>query len=127
MCRVCCKIFLFVLNGCQLLSATPRNILATWRSDLNDTLAKWMERTANPAEHRMPRKEGLHDLVRRFVATYMREAKPDDPGIEPEERVDLLKGTREKWAVIRAAEYYRRDERTIREIIHPSRRTRCRS
>jgi hypothetical protein len=70
-----------------------------------------------------------HDVVRRFVAAYIREADPDTPGTDmsDKERDDLRKGIREKWAVIRAAEYYQCDDRTIREIVHPSRRTRRRS
>jgi hypothetical protein len=93
-------------------------------SDPNDTLAKWMERTPHPAERRMLHREVLHDLIRRYVSLYTREAKPDDPGIEPEERADLLRGIREKWAIRRAAEYFGRDERTVREIINPSKRSR---
>jgi hypothetical protein len=94
----------------------------------NEIWAQALERTRHQVERRMLHKEVLDHLVRRFVDAYMREANPDTPGTDmsDEERDDLRRGIKEKWAVIRAAEYYERDERTIREIMHPSNRSRPR-
>jgi len=60
------------------------------------------------AKSRNTQTEVQHDLVRRFVAAYMREANPDTPGTDmsDRERDDLRKGIRKKWAVIRAADYF---------------------
>ena len=73
-------------------------------------------------------KKELHASIRKFVATYMATADPDNEGdIEPAERRDLKKGVREKWAILRAAEHFGRDERTIREAVKPSRPSRGRT
>jgi hypothetical protein len=101
-------------------------------SDQNDTLDKAKERTRDQVEQRILHKEELHDLIRRFVAIYKDTVNPDnfDGDIEPEGRDDLIRGVtlktdlREKWAVRRAAEHFRRDERTVREALNPSTRSR---
>ena len=77
------------------------------------------------AKRRPTKKEVLHGLIRMSVTSYKQTADPDnfEGDIEPEERKDLIKGShlktdlREKWAVRRAAERFKRDERTIREAI----------
>jgi hypothetical protein len=84
------------------------------------------------AKRRPTKKEVLHGLIRMSVTSYKQTADPDnfEGDIEPEERKDLIKGShlktdlREKWAVRRAAERFKRDERTIREAIKPSARSR---
>jgi hypothetical protein len=89
-----------------------------------------MERTPHPAELRMLHKEVLHDLIRMFVTSYKQTVTPDAPGLSKQEREDIIRGKRlktdlkEKWAVIRAAKHFKRDERTIREVINPSTRSR---
>jgi hypothetical protein len=93
-----------------------------------------LEYARNLMKRRMLRSDELHVLIRKFVATYIATADPKnfDGDIEPGERKDLIRGARlktslrEKWAVLRAAEYFGRDERTIREAIKPSRRSRRR-
>lgn len=101
---------------------------------------KAKERTRDQVEQRILHKEELHDLIRRFVAIYKDTATPDAPlkqteepdaqGLNKEERNDLIRGAnlktdlREKWAVRRAAEHFKRDERTIREALNPSARSR---
>jgi hypothetical protein len=122
-----------VFNGCQLVRLAPRNQNATSMAaepNDNDTLAKALERTRGQVQRRMLHKEVLHDLIRRFVAAYMREAKLDDPGLSKEEREDLIRGKqlkidlKEKWAIRRAEDHFGRDERTIREAINRSKRSR---
>ena len=84
------------------------------------------------AKRRSTRKEVLHGLIRMFVSSYEQTADPDNfwGDIEPEERRDLIRGSRlktdlrEKWAVLRAAKHFKRDDRTIREAINPSSRSR---
>ena len=99
-------------------------------SDPNDTLDKAKERTRQQVERRMLHKEVLHDLIRRFVAAYKQTATPDAPGLDKKEREDLVRGERlkidlkEKWAVLRAAKHFKRDDRTIREALNPSTRSR---
>jgi hypothetical protein len=80
------------------------------------------------AKRRGTRKNVLHDLIRRFVRAYIAEADPDTPDTDmcDEEREDLKNGVREKWAIPRAAEHYRREDRTIREAVNPSKRSRSR-
>ena len=97
--------------------------------DPNDTLAKWKERTPYPARQEL-HKEVLHGLIRMFVGSYKQTATPDTPGLSKQEREDLTRGEhlkinlKEKWATERAAERFERDDRTIREAVNPSARSR---
>jgi len=96
---------------------------------LERTLGKEeLERLRDLVQRRPIHKKELHASICKFVATYMATADPDNEGdIEPAERRDLKKGVREKWAILRAAEHFGRDERTIREAVKPSRRSRGRT
>jgi hypothetical protein len=100
--------------------------------DPNDTLAKWMERTPYPVRRKL-HKEVSHSLIRMFVSSYKHTATADAPNTADmcdREREDLTRGKRlktdlkEKWATTRAAEHFERDDRTIREVINPSARSR---
>jgi hypothetical protein len=96
--------------------------------------AKALDDARKQCQRRMLHKDVLHTLIRKFVAGYIAEANPDTPNtdISPEEREDLIRGAnlkislREKWAVQRAAEQYHRDDRTIREVVKSSKRSRPR-
>jgi hypothetical protein len=98
----------------------------------HEAMAKALERTLDLIKRRMLRSDELHAFIRKFVAAYIATADAEnfDGDIEPGEREDLRRGARlktslrEKWAVLRAAEYFGRDERTIREAVKPSRRSR---
>jgi hypothetical protein len=90
----------------------------------DDTLEKAKERTRHQVERRMLHKQALHDLIRSFVDAYNATATPDAPRLHKGEREDLQKGIREKWAVLRAAKHFKRDERTIREALNSSTRSR---
>jgi hypothetical protein len=106
-----------------------RQYTPTKVGDPNDTLEKWKERTPYPAR-RMLHKEILHGLIRMFVSSYKQTATPGARGLSKQECEELARGTRlktdlkEKWAVERAAERFERDDRTIREAISPSVRSR---
>ena len=99
-----------------------------------EALERTSEYARNLIKRRMPRSNRLHVMIRKFVAAYIATADPEnfEGDIEPGEREDLIRGARlktslrEKWAVLRAAEYFGRDERTIREAVKPSRRSRRR-
>jgi hypothetical protein len=96
--------------------------------------AKALDDARKQCQRRILHREILHFTIRKFVAAYMAEANPDtpNPDISDQERKDLIRGAnlktslREKWAVRRAIEQYQRDDRTIREVVKPSRRSRPR-
>jgi hypothetical protein len=100
----------------------------------DETWEKAREQTRGQVKRRPVHKAELHALIRKFVATYVATADPEnrDGDLEQSEREDLARGARlktslrEKWAITRVAEYFGRDERTIREAVNPSRRSRCR-
>jgi hypothetical protein len=88
------------------------------------------------AKRRSTKKEVRHELIRDFVFWYKHTASPDtfntnsdtpDPDLCDEEREDLRKGVREKWAIHRASEHYGLDDRTIREAVNPSKRSRSKT
>ena len=88
------------------------------------------------AKRRSTKKEVRHELIRDFVFWYNHTASPDtfntnsdtpDPDLCDEEREDLRKGVREKWAIHRASEHYGLDDRTIREAVNPSKRSRSKT
>jgi hypothetical protein len=103
---------------------TPQHV-----GDPNDTLAKWKENTPYPAGRKV-HKEVLHGLIRMFIASYKQTATPAAPRLSKQEREDLIRGEhlktdlKEKWAVERAVEHFERDDRTIREAVNPSARSR---
>jgi hypothetical protein len=143
LCRVWLQHAQLIFKDLQVLSAAPRDMKRDMKNDVKDqdflawakehadheAMAKALERTRDQVKRRVFHKKALHELIRKFVAAYTATADPDNfnGDIEPDEREDLKKGICEKWAVRRAAEHYGRDERTIREAINPSRRSRGRA
>lgn len=118
-------------NDCQRLdfeAAQARTKELSWEEARERTL----EYARNLIKRRTLRSDALHGSIHKFVAAYIATADPDNfrGDIEPREREDLIRGAhlktslREKWAVLRASEHFGRDERTIREAVKPSRRSR---
>jgi hypothetical protein len=127
-------------HACNMIDDDPDLDFLAWAKTNasprdSEDWAKALDDARKQCQRRMLRKEILHFIVRKFVAAYLAEANPDTPNTDTsdQERKDLIRGAnlktslREKWAMRRAIEQYQRDDRTIREAVKPSRRSRPRT